>query len=100
MSHRVRLAHSDGAAANRRDQGDLVAIVQDEEVVPVLVVDGHDQCAGFPRQIGVAARNFAYEGAYRGLRGKVQRQGALSDPLTIASEESYGDVQGADASQG
>ena len=100
MSHRVRLAHSDGAAANRRDQGNLVAVAKDEQVVPVLVVDGHDQCAGFPRQTGVAARDFAYEGTYRGLRGKVQRQGSLSDSLTVAGEESYGDVQGADASQG
>ena len=100
MSHRVRLAHSDGTAANRRDQGDLVAVAQDEEVVLVLVVDGHHQCVGFVRQSGVAARDFAYKNAYRGLRGKIQRQGALSDSLTIAGEESYGDVQGADASQG
>ena len=100
MSYRVRLAHSDSAAANRRDQRNLVAIAQDEQVVLVLVVDGHDQCVGFVRQIGVTARDFAYEGAHRGLRGKVQRQGALSDSVTVAGEESYGDVQGADASQG
>jgi hypothetical protein len=94
------LVRSGGAAANRRDQGNLVAVAQDEEVVLVLVVDGHDQCVGFVRQIGMTARDFTYEGAHRGLRGKVQRQGALSGSLTVAGEESYGNVQGADASQG
>ena len=76
------------AAAHRRYQGDLVAVAEDEEVVPVLVVDGDHQAVGLVRQSGMAARDFSYEGAYRGLRGKVQRQEALSDPLTIASEES------------
>ena len=91
---------SGGAAAHRRDQGNLVAVVKDEQVILVLVVDGHHQCVGLVRQSGMAARDFAYEGAHRGLRGKVQRQGALSDSVTVAGEESYGDVQGADASQG